>query len=160
MIELNIKFDDTVKVFEQVNTDERIIDAGVRFKVTQAWVESLNSKTVDGANGEFVTYKVGHSNTSVQLSSELAELGSLEDLVGQQLYLRASYTKDPSARRVKGWMNWKLTSYKPEKLLDSQEEAIKYAKEHGVERAKEESSDDPLKLLRAAMANMAKATKK
>lgn len=157
MIELNIKFDDTVKVFEQVNTDERIIDAGVRFKVTKEWIDSLNSKTVDGANGEFVTYKVGHSNTSVQLSSELAELGSLEDLVGQQLYLRASYTKDANAKRVKGWLNWKLTSYCPEKLLDSQEEAIKYAKEHAVERvATSSSTSDPLELLKAAFAGMGK----
>lgn len=157
MIELNIKFDDTVKVFEQVNTDERIIDAGVRFKVTKEWIDSLNSKTVDGANGEFVTYKVGHSNTSVQLSSELAELGSLEDLVGQQLYLRASYTKDANAKRVKGWLNWKLTSYCPEKLLDSQEEAIKFAKEHAVERvATSSSTSDPLELLKAAFAGMGK----
>lgn len=157
MIELNIKFDDTVKVFEQVNTDERIIDAGVRFKVTKEWIDSLNSKTVDGANGEFVTYKVGHSNTSVQLSSELAELGSLEDLVGQQLYLRASYTKDANAKRVKGWLNWKLTSYCPEKLLDSQEEAIKYAKEHAVERvATSSSTSDPLEMLKAAFAGMGK----
>lgn len=152
MIELGIKFDDTMKVFEKVEADERIIDAGVRFKVTEEWVKSLTPMTREGANGEFVTYKVGHTNTSVQLSSELAEQGSIEDLVGQSLYLRASYTKDANAKRVKGWLNWKLTSYEPEKLLDSQAEAIKFAKEHGVERETTKSAGDPLEMLRAALA--------
>lgn len=157
MIELNIKFDETVKVFEQVESDEKIIDAGVRFRVTEEWVKSLKANTRDGANGEFTTYRADHSNTSVQLSSELAELGNLEDLVGQELYLRASYTKDPNAKRVKGWLNWKLTSYCPEKLFDTQAEAIKFAKEHGVERqATGSNAADPLEMLKAAFAGMGK----
>lgn len=153
MIDLNIKFDETAKVYDTVQADEQIVDAGVRFKLTAEWVASLKPMTREGANGEFTTYKVGHSNTSVQLSSELAEQGSIEDFVGQTLYLRASYTKDANAKRVKGWMNWKLTSFAPEKLCETQEEAIKYAKEHGVERSSSTSSAaDPLELLRAALA--------
>ena len=157
MLELNIKLDETLKVHETVITDETLVDAGVQFKVTQEWVDSLKPQARDGQNGEFTTYKVGHSNTSVQLSSELAELGNLDDLVGQQLYLRAAYVKDANARRVKGWMNWKLTSYKPEKLCATQEEAQKFAKEHAYERvATSSSNNDPLEMLKAAFAGMGK----